>query len=393
MDPGTLAHTYQALVADGQLDPDPAQRRVVQALDALVQALEGRRLARKSSALGWLFSRQAAKPEAPKGLYIHGGVGRGKTMLMDLFFASLNVRRKRRAHFHDFMADVHGRIHAHRMGLKAGTVKGDDPIPPLAAALVAEAWVLCFDEFSVTDIADAMLLGRLFSAMWAEGAVVVATSNVEPQRLYENGLNRALFLPFIAALEQHMTVLKLEARTDYRMEKMAGAAVYHVPDDQAAREALTEAWKRLTGNAPRRPAQIAVKTRHFTVAAAARGVAMASFGELCGQPLGASDYMTLARQFHTLILAGVPVLDAARRNEAKRLITLIDVLYDHHVKLVASAAAEPEGLYQSSEGTEAFEFRRTISRLMEMRSEEYLSQPHGRVGRLAGEEISGVVDT
>jgi cell division protein ZapE len=296
-------------------------------------------------------------------------------------------------HFHDFMADVHGRIHAWRQLSRDGRAKGNDPIAPVAEALAAEAWVLCFDEFAVSDIADAMILGRLFSALWAQGVVVVATSNVEPDALYKDGLNRALFLPFIGELKARMDVFRLDARTDYRLEKLSGSPVYHVPADAAAKGALDRAWALLTGGAPARPALIPVGSRRIEAPAAAGGVARFGFQDLCGQPLGARDYLALARSFHTLILDDVPVMTAAQRNEAKRFITLIDILYEHHVKLVASAAAEPQVLYPVTEGREAFEFERTKSRLVEMRSAAYLSAPHGRPGSSSGGDTAGLAET
>jgi cell division protein ZapE len=383
---------YDARVADGRIEPDPAQRVVVKRLDVLANRLDVRQHAKKSHPLGWLFSRKPAGEEPAKGVYLWGSVGRGKTMLMDLAFEALAVKKKRRAHFHDFMADVHQRIHARRLAVKEGRAKGDDPIPPVAADLAAEADVLCFDEFSVTDIADAMILGRLFAALWKEGVVVIATSNVEPSDLYRNGLNRALFLPFIAELEGRMDILRLDARTDYRREKLAGAPVYQTPLGAKARAALDAAWTRLTGAASARPVDLTVQGRSVRVPAAAHGVARAGFDDLCARPLGASDYLALSRAFHTLILDDVPVMQAENRNEAKRFITLIDVLYEHHVKLVIAAAAEPDRLYLAEDGKEAFEFARTASRLIEMRSEAWLAHPHGRVGS-ASADLGGLVET
>lgn len=381
------------MVSAGQIEADAAQSAAVQRLNDLAQRLGETRLARKSSALGWLFGAKAEKPQALKGLYIWGAVGRGKTMLMDLFFIEVSAQRKRRVHFHDFMADVHARVHEWRQLSRDGKVKGNDPIAPVAAALADEAWVLCFDEFAVNDIADAMILGRLFSALWERGVVVVATSNVAPNDLYREGLNRALFLPFIAELQTRMDVLRLEARTDYRLEKLSGAPVYHVPADAAADAALDAAWNLLTGNAPASPQVITVRTRKLEVPAAAAGVARFSFSDLCDRPLGASDYLMIAREFHTVIIDRIPVLDYPRRNEAKRFIILIDVFYEHHVKVVASAEAQPQGLYAATEGREVFEFERTISRLIEMRSEAYLAAPHGRIGSDSAGDTGGIVET
>jgi cell division protein ZapE len=379
------------MVATGQIEADAAQAAAASRLHDLAGRLAETRLARKSNPLGWLFVGRAEKPQQLKGLYIWGAVGRGKTMLMDLFFAYVPAQRKLRVHFHDFMADVHARVHTFRQQSKGGKGKAADPIPPVADQLAGEAWVLCFDEFAVNDIADAMILGRLFAALWERGVVVVATSNVDPEDLYEDGLNRALFLPFIGELKRRMDVLKLEARTDYRLEKLAGAPVYHFPADASAGAALDDAWKRLTGAAPPRSAVVVVRSRRVEVPAAAAGVARFGFADLCDKPLGASDYLMIAREFHTVILDGVPALTYARRNEAKRFITLIDVFYEHHVKMVISAAGPPHMLYAAEQGREAFEFGRTASRLIEMQSEAYLAAPRGRMPRAASR--GGIVET
>jgi cell division protein ZapE len=263
----------------------------------------------------------------------------------------------------------------------------------VADALADEATLLCFDEFTVTDIADAMILGRLFDALFRRGVTVVATSNVEPDRLYEGGLNRALFLPFVAELKGRVEVLRLDARTDFRLEKLGGASVYHVPADEAARAALDGAFRALTGRATGRPATLSVKGHAVSVPEEAAGVARFSFADLCAQPLGAADYMALARSFHTLIVSDIPVMGEANRNEAKRFITLVDTLYDAHVKLVASAAAQAQDLYTATDGREAFEFDRTVSRLIEMRSSEYLALPHGRGDSEASGASTGLVET
>src|ERR1700676_4709252 len=245
--PGTIRERYQALVAAGQIERDPAQEAVVSRLVRLEAMLAQHRLSRKSSSLGWIFAKRQQNGGAPKGLYIHGEVGRGKTMLMDLFFAASPVTRKRRAHFHEFMLDVHERVHGWRQKRKRHEVTGDDPIAPVAAALADQAWLLCFDEFHVTDIADAMLLGRLFRALFERGVVVVATSNVAPDELYRDGLNRGLFLPFITLLQARMEVVRLDARTDFRLEKFDNVPVWHVPADAAADAALDAAWRSLIG--------------------------------------------------------------------------------------------------------------------------------------------------
>jgi cell division protein ZapE len=384
-----LSDRYQTLIRSGRFERDPAQEAILDRLDALAVRLEGYRPAKKAGALGWLF---AARPSEPiRGLYIWGPVGRGKSMLMDMFFETAPVQRKRRVHFHAFMADVHARIHVWRQERKAGrTNGGDDPIAPVAEALAREAWLLCFDEFTVTDIANAMILGRLFAALFEQGVVVVATSNVEPDELYKDGLNRALFLPFLELMRQHMDVVRLEARTDFRLEKLRESSVYHVPADDRAHTALSQAFEALTGRAQGTPTTLRVLGHPIPVPEAAANVARFSFADLCEKPLGATDFLALARTFHTIVLDEIPIIEATQRNEAKRFINLIDALYDRHVKLIASAAAEPQELYLGRDNREAFEFERTASRLVEMRSPEYLAQAHGARG--AG-DLSGLVET
>jgi cell division protein ZapE len=389
----SITERYAALVESGAIERDPAQVAVVRRLQALAEALAAQRLARKSSALGWLFGKKVDPKDVPKGLYIWGSVGRGKTMLMDLFYDSVAVKRRRRVHFHEFLADVHGRVHAYRQRLKAGEVKDPDPIGPIAAELAEETRLLCFDEFTVTDIADAMILGRLFTALFSAGVVVVATSNVEPSRLYEGGLNRSLFLPFVALLTEKVEVLKLEARTDFRLEKLGGAPVYRVPADETAKGALDEAFRKLAGVARGQKLVLDVNGHELVVPQAAGGVARASFTDLCSQAYGASDFIALAQRFHTLVLDEIPVLADEQRNETKRFIILIDTLYEHHVKLVASAGAEPHELYRAKSGREAFEFDRTVSRLIEMRSDDYLGLPHGRADSAASGDSGGLVET
>ena len=389
--PQSITARYNGLVKAGAIERDPAQVALLKRLEALAEALGSYRLARKPSALGWLFGKKSPAP--PKGLYVWGSVGRGKTMLMDLFYEALPVRRKRRVHFHAFMADVHERIHAYRQKLKNGEVSGDDPIAPVAEALAEEAWVLCFDEFTVTDIADAMILGRLFTALFAHGVVVVATSNVEPNRLYEGGLNRSLFLPFIELLQERMGVAKLDARTDFRLEKLAGSPVFYTPANEESHTALTRAFRSLTGREQGRPLILTVKGHPVEVPQAAGGVARFSFEDLCSKPLGAADYLAVAEQFHTVILENIPKMTFERRNEAKRFIMLVDAFYDAHVKLLASAEAEAPELYHADSGREAFEFDRTVSRLIEMRSEEYLSLPHGRTDSADRGHSTGLAET
>ena len=390
--PTLLADAYGARVRAGVIERDAAQEAAVRRLDFLRDQLVDFRLARKQSALGWLFARKRDGLDL-RGLYIWGFVGRGKTMLMDLFFDHAPVARKRRVHFHTFMQDVHGAIHAWRQRRKRGEEKGDDPIPPVADALADTAWLLCFDEFSVTDIADAMVLGRLFQQLFARGVIVVATSNVEPSELYKDGLNRALFLPFIAMIEAHMDVVRLDARTDFRLEKLQGSSVYRAPADEDARAALDRAFTLVSGAAAGRPATLHVLGRDVPVPSAAGGVARFSFADLCEQPRGAADFLAIARQYHTLVLDGVPVMRAEDRNIVKRFIILIDALYDAHVKLIVSAAAEPPDLYRAEDGREAFEFDRTASRLIEMRSRDYLALPHGDAHSHGSGATHGLVDT
>jgi cell division protein ZapE len=385
--PSTVTERYAALVAEGEVERDGVQQAVAAKLTRLEQRLAHHRLTRKSSPLGWLFAKSEREAGPIRGLYIHGDVGRGKTMLMDLFFTASAVRRKRRVHFHEFMADVHERIHGYRQKIKTGEIANDDAIGLAAAALAEEAWLICFDEFHVTDIADAMILGRLFTRLFAHGVVVVATSNVEPDELYQDGLNRALFLPFIALLREHMEVVRLAAQKDFRLEKLAAQPVWYVPADEDAEVALDMAWQRLTGTLS------GAKARVIRVPEAAKGVARFSFRQLCEQPLGATDYLRIAREFHTIVLESIPVMDYPQRNEAKRFIALIDTLYDNAVKLVASAEAEPPALYLATEGYEANEFKRTASRLFEMRSTEYLALPHGRRDRGASGSTEGIVET
>ncbi len=394
MDPfrPTIIDRYDGLASQGRIERDAHQVAIVRKLDDLLQSIEEARLAKKSSALGWMFgSRRAAAPP-PKGLYIWGSVGRGKTMLMDLFFESVEIEPKRRAHFHAFMADVHRRIYAWRQKKKAGATKGDDPIVPIAEDLAREAGLLCFDEFAVTDIADAMILGRLFQALWAQKVVVVATSNVDPADLYKDGLNRALFLPFISMIKNNMEVVRLEARTDFRLEKLGDAPVYHTPADAAADAALTRAFHALTGVEKGQPARLPLLGREVVVPQAASHVARFDYADLCKQPLGAADFLTIAENFHTLIIDHIPVITSDDRNEAKRFITLIDALYDQRVKLLASAADDPDRLYKAEQGREAFEFARTASRMIEMRSTEYLALPHG-LGDVVSGDITGLVET
>ena len=381
---------YQALINSGAIEADPAQVEVADALASLERRLSTYKPARKQGLFGRLF---ADKEEPPRGLYVHGEVGRGKTMLMDLFFQHCPVTTKRRAHFHEFMADVHERIYGFRQSIARGQIADGDVIGLTAQSIFDEAWLLCFDEFHVTDIADAMILGRLFTRLFDLGTVVVATSNVAPADLYKGGLNRALFLPFIAQISGHMDVLRLDARTDFRLEKLAGIKMWLVPAGREADAALDQAWIKLTGNAVGRPRDIAIKGRILRVPCSAQGVARFFFSELCEQPLAASDYLRLAHDYHTIMIDRIPVMDYAKRNAAKRFITLIDALYDNAVKLMASADADPLSLYVATDGQEANEFKRTSSRLIEMSSESYLALPHGRKDSAASGTSTGLVET
>ena len=382
---------YNALIASGAIEADPAQAEVAEAFAELERRLASYKPSRKQGLLGRLF---ADKEEPPRGFYIHGEVGRGKTMLMDLFFQHSAVSHKRRAHFHEFMADVHERIYNYRQSIARGEIADGDVIALTAASIFDEAWLLCFDEFHVTDIADAMILGRLFAKLFDLGTIVVATSNVAPDDLYKGGLNRALFLPFIAQIEAHMDVLRLDARTDFRLEKLAGVKMWLVPPDDAAGTALDAAWARLTGGAPCKPRDISIKGRTLHVPCSAHGVARFSFADLCEQPLAASDYLRLAHDYHTILVDWIPVMDHGERNAAKRFITLIDTLYDNAVKLMASAEANPVSLYLATDGVEASEFKRTSSRLIEMSSESYLALPHGHKRDSAASGTStGLVET
>ena len=377
----SLADRYTSLVAQGRLEDDPAQRACVEKLTQLTRALRGYVPAPRRSLFDRVLSRGGM---APRGLYICGGVGRGKTMLMDMFFARAEIEPKRRVHFHAFMAEAHARIHAQRQGGEG------DPVAPVAEALAHEATLLCFDEFVVSDIADAMLLGRLFQALFAAGVVVVATSNTLPQGLYKDGLNRSLFTPFIALIEERMEVMELKARADFRLEKLAGLPVWLTPADAVARASLDKMFTSLTGVARGGARQLPVLGHALGVPQAADGVARLNFADLCERPLGAADFLALARDFHTVIIDAVPVISADNRNVARRFITLIDTLYDHHVKLLASAAAEPAALFVGGDSREAFEFQRTASRLIDMRSQDYLAGAHGR--REAA-HVTGIVET
>jgi cell division protein ZapE len=390
--PSSFRAHYQALVDSGAIEADPEQARVADAFGALEDRLASYKPSRKQGLFGRLFGGD--KNEPPHGLYVHGEVGRGKTMLMDLFFQQCPIEHKRRAHFHEFMAEAHERIYGYRQQIARGEIADADVVALTAQAIFDEAWLLCFDEFHVTDIADAMILGRLFAKLFELGTVVVATSNVAPDDLYKGGLNRALFLPFIAQISEHMDVLRLDARTDFRLEKLAGGKMWLVPADEEAEAALSTAWARMTGNAPCKPRDIPIKGRLLHVPCSSHGVARFSFADICQKPLAASDYLRLAHDYHTILIDRIPVMDLPDRNAAKRFISLIDALYDNAVKLMASADTNPVSLYLATEGVEVNEFKRTSSRLIEMSSASYLALPHGkREDSAASGSSTGLVET
>ncbi len=358
---------YRARVAERALTGDPAQELAAEKLQSLFNALKFHR-PRQPGSWKARFGLARRAEEPPAGLYIFGDVGRGKSMLMDLFFAAAPVEKKRRVHFHEFMLEIHARLHALRT---SEDKRADDLLPAIARDIAAEAWLLCFDELHVANVADAMLLGRLFETLFAEGVIVVATSNGPPDELYSGGLQRELFLPFIALIKQKLDVLHLEGRLDYRLARLMSMQVYHVPLGRGAERALDRAFRDLTDNAPSAPAFLDVMGRRVPVPASAKGVARFRFADLCEQPLGPTDFIAIADAFHTVILADIPRLAPERRDTVKRFATLVDVLYERKIKLVCSAAAPPHEIHPA--GDHARDFRRTASRLVEMQSVEYLS--------------------
>ena len=364
----TVRQVYEARVARGDLLRDAAQDRVIAALDDL-----GARLAASSRGRGGLFGWFAGKPEPVKGLYVWGGVGRGKTVLMDLFYETApKGLNRRRSHFHEFMAEVHDRIGAARARSPG------DPMPIVASEIAERAQLLCFDELHVTDIADAMILGRLFDHLFTAGVVVVATSNVPPQRLYENGLNRDLFLPFVRLIEQRHEVIELVSETDHRLRKLAGHTLYFTPLGEKAQAGMDTLWAEIAGPQPHGDAALDVGNRRVNVPRSGNGAARFDFHDLCDVALGPRDYLALARAYHTVFIDRIPVMSRAERNAARRFINLIDTLYDSRVCLVASAEAEPDALYVEGDGVELF--ARTASRLIEMRSEAYVADRLARLG-------------
>ena len=366
---GYVIERYEARISDGQLMPDPVQAEAAAALDDLAHRLANRKTG------GWF-----SKAETVTGLYMWGGVGRGKSMLMDLFFEHAPVEARRRVHFHEFMAEVHDRLDAWRKlsederKRSEWRVKGagDDPIAPVAKQIASEANLLCFDEFQVTQIADAMVLARLFEALFERHVTVVATSNRHPNDLYKDGINRPLFLPFIEHLKANCDVMELASERDYRLDRLIEAPVWYAPLGGESERALDQAWDRLTLGAEPQHCVLTVKGRKLEVHREAAGVARFTFEELCARPLGSRDYLAIAANFNTVILSGIPTLGPENRNEAARFVSLIDAFYEAKVKLVASAAAEPEELYPEGDGS--FEFERTVSRLHEMRSTDYLAE-------------------
>ena len=365
---GTIVDAYADMVVAGQVRPDAAQKEAVEKLQAVADGLD-RLETQPGSVIAALLKR---KREAPKGLYIWGDVGRGKTMLMDLFFRTVPVAAKRRVHFHEFMNEVHEAIAKFRAE-NSGTKGARDPIPAVARPITRSVRLLCFDEFFVSDITDAMLLKRLFEILFSEGVVVVATSNIPPEKLYWNGLNRQLFLPFVDLLERHAEVFNLNAGTDYRREKLNAEDVYRIgtgPRTDAEMDAL---FAHLVGGAQARPDAIESLGRVIVVPAQAMGVARFDFSDLCERPLGARDYLRIANAYHTLMIDHVPVFSRLKSDASKRFILLVDTLYDRGVKLAASFAAPLDELAQDEKTR--FEFARCLSRLEEMRSAEYIAQP------------------
>ena len=367
---GSVLDRHATLVQAGELRPDGDQFSAVGALAKVQAELEA--VPARVNTIWRLLGR---KPEPARGLYLWGGVGRGKSMLMDLFFDSVQIQLKRRAHFHEFMIDIHARLKAERVKEKG------DPIPPIVAALADEARLLCFDEMVVNNMADAAIMSRLFSGLIAAGVTVVTTSNRHPDDLYKDGLNRQLFLPFIDLVKETLDIIALDGPTDYRRDRLGSAKVWLVPNGPKATTDLSKTFFRMTDYPPEDRGHVpAVELdvgggRMLHVPKALKGVAVFSFKRLCAEARGAADYLAIARRFHTVIMVGIPVLGPHNRNEAARFVTLVDALYQYRVKFLASADAEPDRLYTQGDGR--FEFDRTVSRLMEMQSEDYLAEGHG----------------
>lgn len=359
------------MIRDGGIKADPVQARAVEKIQTLWQALDSYSPRKKGKSWRDVFVLGGARSHpAPRGLYICGPVGRGKSMLMNLLYKSVYGNHKRRVHFHAFMLEIHDKLYDWRQQNDSL----QDPLSTIAADIAKNTWLLCFDEFQVDNIADAMILGRLFSALFKEGVVVVATSNCDPDGLYPNGLQRERFLPFIGILKDNTDILKLDGERDYRRARLIDMGVYYSPLGSRADVAIDEAFLALTDGIEAAPAKIPVLGRAVAIPFAAKGVARFSFADLCEHPLGASDYLAIAKAYHTVVLAGVPIMPAAKRNEAKRMVTLIDVLYEHNVNIIVSATAEPDEL--CTEGDTAVAFKRTASRLIEMQSTEYINSVH-----------------
>jgi cell division protein ZapE len=367
----SLNSAYRARLDSGEIQPDAAQAAALAALTRLEAELN----AQGEPAFGFSLFK---KPKAPRGLYLWGPVGRGKSMLMDLFFDSAPVSRKRRVHFHAFMAEVHELVGVWRKGDAAarkarfGQARGDDPVRPVAELIAGQARLLCFDELQVTDIADAMILGRLFEALFDLGVTLVATSNRPPDELYKNGLNRQLFLPFIALLKEKMEVVTVAGPKDFRLDRLRGSPVWFSPQDAAAEAGFDALWRDLLGSQEETGATLEVLGRQLVLPRALGGMARASFASLCARALGPQDYLAVAERFHTVFLEGLPRLEPARRDEARRLVNLIDALYEAGARLVVLADAQPQDLYPAGDG--AFEFERTASLLEEMRSQSWLEK-------------------
>jgi cell division protein ZapE len=386
---------YQALKQEGELKPDSDQAGAIIELQRLHYELANypeikishNRFPIKSRWLARIFKRVSKNKNFPKGIYLHGGVGRGKSMLMDLFYSVAPLKSKRRVHFHEFMLDIHARLEDwHSLSAKERAQHGsraedDDPIPAIARQIANEATLLCFDELQVTDIADAMVVARLFEALLDHGVIVVATSNRVPDDLYKNGLNRQRFLPFIERIKEMLEIVPLDGPTDYRYDRLKGVETYYSPVNEETTAKLSATFFRLTDRrvedrAKVPSAELNIQGRMLFVPKAARGVAVFSFKRLCANPLGSADYLAIARTYHTVIMVAIPQLTEENSDEATRFVTFIDALYEHCVKFLCSAAVPPQSLYASGDGS--FEFERTVSRLMEMQSESYLTKGHGK---------------
>ena len=366
---------YRSLVRSGALEPDPMQELAAEKLQSLCRALKSYTPGNGLFAWKAVFGLARRREDPPQGLYLYGPVGRGKSMLMDLFIADAPLARKRRVHFHQFMIEVHEALHRWRQAQKASGER-EDPIDLVAAAIAQEVWLLCFDELEVRDIADAMILGRMFEALFERGVVMVCTTNTPPDELYKDGLQRELFLPFIEIVKQKLDVLELSAHKDYRQARLAGREVWLTPLGPEATAALDHIFDDLADGVEAAPEALTVKGRTVTVPLAARGVARFHFDQLCRAALGAEDYLAIAQRYHTLVLDGVPAMNQAMRNEARRFITLVDVLYDNRVRLAASAETAPEDLVTAD--SHAAEYRRTASRLAEMRSAAWVTAERER---------------